>query len=216
MIYFISFPKCGRTWCRTIVDQYAERTGQEHEQIRYTHLGLGNVKDKQDKGEPWRKEGATRIHLSRNWLDALVSLYHDQKVRVSEVANEYKKGRGKTIDDFVLNRMKWVSRYEEERKLLEFDHELNYEDMISEPERTFLPVMEIIFGEVDRKVFKEVIEFCEFENMSELERKKKLDLHVGKGYMRKGFYKTRKGKVGSHKEELRPETIEKLKQQLES
>ena len=25
MIYFISYPKCGRTWCRTIINEYARR-----------------------------------------------------------------------------------------------------------------------------------------------------------------------------------------------
>ena len=68
-----------------------------------------------------------------------------------------------------------------------------------------MPVMEIVFDKVDLDTYNEVLEFCHFDNLSKLEREGKIDMRGSKK-----FYKTRKGKVGSHKEELQRSTIRKL------
>ena len=81
--------------------------------------------------------------------------------------------------------------------------------MQKDPYNTFLPVMKMLFGEVDIDIFKEVIEFCHFDNLSKLEREGKIDMRGSKT-----FRKTRKGKVGSHKEELQKDTIKKLRKKF--
>ena len=210
MIYFISYPKCGRTWCRTIVEEYARRAGlpqpEARKDIFWTHITFGNVKDPQDRGNPWSKDGVTRVLLKRNDLDALVSLYHDQMKRVVNVGKEYKN---RTIDEYVLNKSDHLLRFKSKSRELTYDYEFSYEKMIKDPFNTFLPVMEIIFGEVDLDKYRETIEFCRFDNLSKLEREGKIDMRGSKK-----FHKTRKGKVGSHKEELQKDTINKLKKKF--
>ena len=206
MIFFISYPKSGRTWCRTIVEQYAKRTGLPQPDVLWTHIGFGNQKDPGDKERGWLGEGATRILLKRNDLDALVSLYHDQMQRVTGMKTKY---RNKTIDDYVLDKSDHLLRFKEKSRELTYDYELSYEKMIKHPFKTFLPVMEMVFGEVDIDIFKEVIEFCHFDNLSKLERAGKIDMRGSRT-----FHKTRKGKVGSHKEELQKETIRKLQKKF--
>ena len=210
MIFFISYPKCGRTWCRTIVEEYARRAGlpqpEPKKDILWTHITFGNQRDPGDKGQKWLQDGATRILLKRNDLDVLVSLYHDQMQRVSSVKKNYKK---KTIDDFVLDKSDHLLKFKEKCRELTYEYEFSYEKMSKNPYKTFLPVMEIIFGEVDKEIFKEVIEFCHFDNLSKLEREGKIDMRGSKQ-----FRKTRKGKVGSHKEELQEETIRKLQKKF--
>ena len=210
MIYFISYPKCGRTWCRTIVEEYARRAGlpqpEARKDILWTHIRFGNQKDPGDKGQEWLKEDAVRILLKRNDLDALVSLYHDQMKRVVNVGKEYKN---RTIDEYVLNKSDHLLRFKSKSRELTYDYEFSYEKMIKDPFNTFLPVMEIIFGEVDLDKYRETIEFCHFDNLSKLEREGKINMRGSKK-----FHKTRKGKVGSHKEELQKDTINKLKKKF--
>ena len=210
MICFVSYPKCGRTWCRTIVEEYARRAGlpqpEARKDIFWTHITFGNVKDPQDRGNPWSKDGVTRVLLKRNDLDALVSLYHDQMKRVVNVGKEYKN---RTIDEYVLNKSDHLLRFKSKSRELTYDYEFSYEKMIKDPFNTFLPVMEIIFGEVDLDKYRETIEFCHFDNLSKLEREGKINMRGSKK-----FHKTRKGKVGSHKEELQKDTINKLKKKF--
>ena len=208
MIYFISYPKCGRTWCRTIIDEYARRSKATPPKSHvWTHIKFGNQKDpKRESDEGWLKEGHQLVLLKRNDLDALVSLYHDQMKRVPQVKKNYQK---KTIDDYVIDKSDHLLRFKEKSRELKYDYEYSYEKMIKDPFNTFLPVMEMVFGEVDLDKFKEVIEFCHFDNLSELEREGKIDMRGSKK-----FYKTRKGKVGSHKEELQKDTIKKLQKKF--
>ena len=210
MIYFISYPKCGRTWCRTIVEEYARRVGlpqpENRKDILWTHIKFGNQKDPGDNGQEWLKDDATRILLKRNDLDALVSLYHDQMKRVVNVGKEYKN---KTIDDYVIDKSDHLLRFKSKSRELTYDYEFSYEKMIKDPFKTFLPVMEIVFGDVDLDKYRETIEFCRFDNLSKLEREGKIDMRGSKK-----FRKTRKGKVGSHKEELQRETIRTLQKKF--
>ena len=139
-------------------------------------------------------------------LDTLVSLYHDQMKRVSKVKKNYQK---KTIDDYVMDKSDHLLEFKKKSRELTYDYEFSYEKMSKDPFNTFLPVMEIVFGEVDIDIFKEVIEFCHFDNLSKLEREGKIDMRGSRN-----FRKTRKGKVGSHKEELQKDTIKKLQKKF--
>ena len=206
MIYFISYPKCGRTWCRTIINEYAERTSSSPKKHFWTHIKFGNKGDPEDKGSGWLKEGATRVLLKRNDLDTLVSFYHDQMTRVTDVKTRY---RNKSIDEYVVDKSDHLLAFKKESRELKYDYEFSYEKMSKDPFNIFLPVMEMVFGEVDLDKYKEVIEFCHFDNLSKLEREGKINM---RGNER--FHKTRKGEVGSHKEELQKETIRKLQKKF--
>ena len=210
MIYFISYPKSGRTWCRTIIEEYARRTGATPKAHDWTHIGFGNVrKDRVDKGEMWRKDKYPKILIKRDPLDLLVSLYHDQIKRVTSVRKNYSNKSGRTIDDYVLEKSDSIIEFREKSRGLKYEYEFSYEKMIKQPGKTFLPVMEMLFGKVDDKVYREVIKFCHFDNLSKLERSGEIDMRGARD-----FYKTRKGKVGSHREELQKETISKLQKKF--
>ena len=56
----------------------------------------------------------------------------------------------------------------------------------------------------------EAIKYCQFDNLREKEKSGEVNLRWKEEYRRKGHFKTRKGKVGSAKEELQPETLKKL------
>ena len=207
MIYLISYPKCGRTWCRTIVDEYARRSKDEPKKHVWSHIKFGNKKDLDEKDNGWLKKDVTRVLLKRNDLDTLVSFYHDQMRRVPQVKIEYKN---KTIDDYVLDKSDHLLEFKKKSRELTYDYEFSYEEMSKDPFNTFLPVMEMLFDEVDIDKFKEVIEFCHFDNLSKLEREGKIDMRSNISI----FHKTRKGKVGSHKEELQKGTIRKLQKKF--
>ena len=207
MIYFVSYPKCGRTWCRTIINEYAKRSkATPPKKHVWTHITFGNQKDPEDRGSKWLQEGVTRILLKRNDLDTLVSLYHDQMARVNGMRSRYKN---KSIDDYVIDKSDHLVRFKKASRELTYDCEFSYEKMIKDPFETFLPVMKIVFGEVDLDTYREVIKFCHFDNLSKLEREGKIDMRGSKKY-----HKTRKGKVGSHKEELQRETIRTLQKKF--
>ena len=207
MIYFISYPKCGRTWCRTIIDEYAKKAlSTPPKRHIWTHIEFGNVVDPKDKGRGWLEEGVTRILLKRNYADALVSFYHDQMKRVPSVRKNYEN---KSIDEYVLDKSSDLLAFKNKSRELKYDYEFSYEKMSEDPFNTFLPVMKIVFGEVDLDKFREAIEFCQFDNLFKLERDRKIDLRGSNG-----FHKTRKGEVGSHKEELQEETIRDLKEKF--
>ena len=206
MIFLISYPKCGRTWCRTIIDEYARRSKDKPKKHVWSHISFGNKKDSDERAEGWLKKDVTRVLLKRNDLDTLVSFYHDQIQRVPQVKKEYEN---KTIDDYVLDKSDHLLEFKKKSRELTYDYELSYEKMSKDPFNTFLPVMKIVFGEVDIDKFKETIEFCHFDNLYKLEREGKIDMRGSQK-----FRKTRKGKVGSHKEELQKDTIEKLQKKF--
>ena len=201
MIFFISYPKSGRTWCRYIFYEYAKRSKTIRKNLIFSHITFGNSPEAEDEGKKWLEKGTTRILLKRNDLDVLVSLYHDQIKRVPGVAEKYK-----TIDEFVLDKAKHLDEFTKQSKKLKYKYEISYELMLRNPYTAFYPAMKIVFGDVDIEKYKEAIEFCQFDNLYKLEREGKVNLH-GRGLI----YKTRKGKVGSFKEELKPETIEMLR-----
>ena len=205
-IVFISYPKSGRTWIHKILEKYEEFSGsptkQKNEVLR-THLGYGG--DERNKLAAIKAlESPRYVLLTRDIPDTLVSFYHDEKVR------KFRGGAKGTIDDFVLEYKGLIKGFYSEIKNYNWEYQFSYEDMQDKPFDTILPFVTLIHGKVDTTALHKAVEFCNFENLSKLERERKEDMQVSRTHMDRDFYKTRKGQVGSAQQELKPETLKKL------
>lgn len=212
MIYIVSYPKCGRTWFRTIISQYEKLSKSKAKEYKFTHLGFG-LDSNNDVLKEILSKGEDRllINISRDPLDVLVSYYDDTLKRGK--GKEKKQVKENTIDQFCIEQTERYLEFSEIIKQFDFDYSMTYEGMKKNTLKQILPAFEILFDKVDIDKLEAAIEFCQFDNLSELERAGKIDMRSNRV---KGYFKTRKGKIGSHKEELKPETIKAIRKKLES
>jgi len=208
MIYIISYPKCGRTWFRKLIEVYEKKTGTESKENTFTHIGFGYEGDIKLRIAVMREgKGTALINITRDPLDALVSYYHDAFARGKQ---GYKlKAKELGINKFCIEQTEDYLKYKTFEEEIEFDCSLSYERMIDDTFKEILPAFEILFNKVDEKKLKETVEYCKFENLSKLERSGEEKMHAAGS-----FKKTRKGKVGSYKDELQPKTIKKIEKRL--
>lgn len=200
MIYIISFPKSGRTWFRTILEKYQKDTRTKAKDHSFTHIGYGYGKDTTARNILKSKTYESLILLTRDPSDTFVSYYHDFLKRGPTKFNG-------TIDEYCIGKIVDYNKYISEIQGHEFDVIVSYESMIDDTFNSILPVYELLFDEVNAYTLKKAIDFCRFENLYSLEREGKVDMRSKVD----GYYKTRKGKVGSAKEELKEETLEKIR-----
>lgn len=205
-IVFISYPKSGRTWIHKIFEKYesySRSTVRQSDKVIRTHLGYGGSEQRKIK-EVKNLISPQYVLLTRDKPDTLVSFYHDEKVR------KFRGGARGSIDDFVLEYKPLIDRFYCEVKHYDFDYQFAYEDMQESPLETVLPFAQLIYGDIDIDALRKAIEFCNFDNLSILERENKEDMQVVSAHKKDNFYKTRKGQVGSAQEELKPETLKQL------
>ena len=195
----ISYPKSGRTWLKVLIERYCKVSSTKRPRIDSNHLGYGHGKEKSVSPEK-----DTLVLLTRDKSDTLVSLYHDDKVRYP------KRVGGKSIDTYVKDMVPEINKFYTEIEKYPFAYTMSYENMSLNTFNEVLPFFELLFDEVNQDALREAIEFCKFDNLAVKERENKVDMRVPTKFKLKGFYKTRKGKVGSAKEELLPETIKYL------
>lgn len=208
MIYIISYPKCGRTWFRKLIEVYEKKTGTESKENIFTHIGFGYEGNNKTRKEVLQEGKATAlINISRDPLDALVSYYHDAFARGKQGSREKAKNLG--IDKFCIEQAEDYLKYKTFEEEIDFDCCLSYERMIEDTFKETLPAFEILFDKVDKKKLKETVEYCKFENLSKLERSGEEEMHSVSR-----FRKTRKGKVGGYKDELQPKTINKIEKKV--
>ena len=208
MIYIISYPKCGRTWFRKLIEVYEKKTGTKSKKKTFTHIGFGYEGNDKRRNEVMSAgKNAVSINIARDPLDALVSYYHDAHARGKQGSMRRAKKLG--IDKFCIEQTEDYLKYKTFEKEIEFNCCLSYERMIDNTFKEILPAFEILFDKVDKSKLKEAVKYCEFENLSKLERSGKEEMHSAKT-----FRKTRKGKVGSHKDELQQKTINTMEELL--
>lgn len=198
----VSYPKSGRTWLRVMIKQYSKVTNQRYEpdEHQWTHIGYGY--GRVILPQHVRKYEGTKVLLQRDPLDTIVSFYHDESARRPHLV------RG-DIDDYAKKKVHHYNKYTREIKTLDFDISLSYERMLTDTYKEVLPIFHALFGAVESKSLQDTIEFCKFDNLYDLERKGEMEMRANST-----FFKTRKGKVGSAQEELSPETIKYLGENL--
>lgn len=186
----VSFPKSGRTWVRVMLDKTKAKG-----LYKFTH-------DKLYHNLPI-------LYLVRCPLDTVVSYYHQRVHRVYDVT-----AKKQTIDEFCID---WIDKiiihhffFLENKKRNTMV--IKYEDLIADAHNVIYDVLK--HYDIPTQGLKEAIEYGSYDNMKNLH----LDPINSKGYSLKhktsgnpNAMKVRKGRVGTHREELQHETIRQLK-----
>jgi hypothetical protein len=149
--------------------------------------------------------------LTRDPADTLVSYYHDDMVRGQK--GKMKDVRG-DIDAYCRENLSHLQQFYQSASEYNYVATLRYEDMIADTYTSILPLFETVYKDLDKDLLAKAVEKCEFDNVAKKERSGELNMRVRSDHMEAGFYKTRKGKVGSAKEELTAETFEWIQEQL--
>jgi alcohol sulfotransferase len=154
------------------------------------------------------------IIMVRDPRDVAVSYYHQHTNRDLTANRNFNN-----IDEFVLDPIYGIERQSEfVLKLLDFYEEyegkkllLKYEEL-KKNDLIFHDIINFVFDSVNEEDLKLTIDKSKFDNM----RKRELSTNGGILGKRNGWngdinsLKTRKAKIGSYKEELRENTIEKI------
>lgn len=207
----VSYPKSGRTWLRILLEWYREFNGMPMPQIFWTHLGYGHDNASAVNKFLHSHRDVPRVLLTRDLADSLVSYYHDDMFR-----NPSRLTGCSDINDYVKEHVTHIQEFYHKANELNYQYQLSYEEMHHNTEETVAPIIELIMGEVNHEALKNAVRECEFSNLQRSERAGRVDMRVDKKHMSRGFYKTRKGKIGSAKEELNADTYEWLQKEIKS
>ena len=207
----VSYPKSGRTWLKVLLEWYREFNGQPMPQILWTHLGYGHDNAVEVNKFFLKHRDVPRVLLTRDLADSLVSYYHDDMFR-----NPSRLIGCSDINEYVVEYVTHIKEFYRKADGINYQYQLSYEEMHQNTEETVAPIIELLMGEVDHEALKNAVRECEFSNLQRSERSGRVDMRVSKAHMSRGFYKTRKGKIGSAKEELNADTYEWLQKEIKS
>lgn len=228
-VYIVSYPKCGRTWLRVMLQEYLERRGAP---LRYFNdrslLGISGeqiIKFEHDQGNwvpaPMRiaqlRFNTTKyadrkvVFLVRDPRDVLVSSWYHLKYR----ERIYQKGLSEFIRDDLVGIHKVVAFM---NIWIEHSHVpagfclITYEQLHRGPAASFGQMLEFMGFDVESDALRYAVEASSFKGMKQME----LEGSLKEPWMRPGVknlensLKVRRGKIGSFKEELSEEDIEYL------
>jgi hypothetical protein len=222
--FIISYPKSGRTWLNIIVKTirdlderfpficFTHDIFNEHVQdaIRYYQVPE-YFKRKETMLQRLKMYGQSPIFLlTRDPRDALVSYYHQKKYREPALARmgviKDCVKINESIDSFVLSEI-WgiktmVNFYNEWAKT--GIETIAYEDMVKNTYKSvgrFLRHAQIKFN---KNTLKKVVKLTDFDRLRQIEVKRAGDT------VDMAALKMRRGVIGSHKDELKRETIDRL------
>ncbi|MDA3916249.1 MAG: sulfotransferase domain-containing protein [Deltaproteobacteria bacterium] len=226
-IYIVSYPKCGRTWLRMMLQKYSDNIGLSRKIYSdKTILGLPDgrtIKFEHDQGS-WvpappmiknlkfnvsKYSGKKVVFLVRDPRDILVSSWYHLKFR----ENIYRKNLSAFIRDELVGIHKVVSYMNmwcESKDIPDHFFLLRYEDLHANTELTFQGLLLFLNIPVNKKNISHAIKECSFANMKKMET----DGAYREPWMKPGTkklehsMKIRKGKIGGFKDELSKADIE--------
>ena len=207
----VSYPKSGRTWLKVLLEWYQEISGTTLPKITWTHLGYGHDNAVEVNSFLFSHRDVPRVLLTRDLADSLVSYYHDDRTR-----NPSRLIGCSNINDYVKEHVTHITEFYRKAGKINYHLQVSYEEMHQNTEETVKPIIELLMGEVDHAALKQAVRECVFSKLQQSERSGKIDMRVSKAHMSRGFYKTRKGKVGSAKDELNSDTYEWLQKEIKS
>jgi hypothetical protein len=219
-IIFLSYPKCGRSWLFAILGKYlsikynlpdkksidfiTQYDKFNLKPIKRIHAGYSYEDPKKYMNEIIKEQNNV-ILMHRDIKDTIVSYYHDCKGR---------KGYKGDLHTFIrsINGISNIIDFYNQAGNCNIIGTFSYENLTYYTLQEFQRFYRLISNEsIDLKKAENAVRFCSFQNLYNLERKKKF-------YMRgsKNFFKTRKGKIGSYKEEMSDDDIEFINRTLDS
>lgn len=234
-VYFVSYPKSGRTWLRMLVGKYLQVKYELPEQdiIKtyevtqrlplgtsvMTHAGSGletRLHWKRISYDPAVFDTKKVIFLGRDFKDTFVSSYYQATKRV----NVFKGSIEKFARNNRLGIRKILALHDVWRKNghrpAGYLH-VTYEQMHADTAGVLTQVLEFMGeSEVDSEVVREAVDYCAFSKMQKMEKQKKFSSSIMQSG-REGdanSMKVRRGVVGGHKDELSTDLISYLDQQI--
>ena len=219
-VYIVSYPKCGRTWVRTMLQKSAELLAQpEH---RFYDKGLVQIADRivkfeHDQGN-WvpapprlhtlsfrqrKYAGKKVVFLVRDPRDVLVSSWYHLRYR----EHIYQTELPTFIRDELVGVEKIVSfmnMFVENKDVPSNFLLMTYEDLHGKPRESFRSLMQFMGIELDGDMLDQAIEASSFDRMRKMETRGAMRepwMRPGAKNLDKAL-KVRKGKVGSYLEEL--------------
>lgn len=225
----VSFQKSGRTWLRMMLakvlalkyntekirlDTQFMTLFKPEQNVLFSHAGCTQNNDRLDYRKIFKNKKI--IFLVRDPKDEIVSLYHDHTKR-----NFWYKGH---ISNFIRD-PKWglkkviafMNLWAEEMNRRQKDFLLiKYEDMKKDTHKELKKILNFLRIEADDKIINKAVEYGSFKNMRIMELNREFkDWRMQSGDIKDpNSYRTRKGKIGSYKEELNKKDIEYLKKEI--
>jgi Sulfotransferase domain len=233
--YLVSFPKCGRTWVRLLLG----RSLQQHfglpadaDLVELHHLAeldphVPCVFATHDDDAQWktadhvdRDKRRYRRHrvilLVRDPRDVIVSLYHQKQDRRGAYDGTIDAFLDEPVGGFA-SLLAFYDAWADNLDVPAATLVVRYEDLHARPEAELRRMLDFLgIGDVDDGVVGEAVTFASFDNMRRLEETGA----TGSARLRPGrpddhdTYKTRRGVVGGHTDELPAEQIARLDRQM--
>jgi hypothetical protein len=220
-VYVVSYPKCGRTWLRLLLQRCFELAGsptQPHHDGSIVDVpGKVIVKFEHDQGN-WvpaprplaelrynaaKYSGKRLVFLVRDPRDVLVSSWYHLRYR----ERIYREPLGNFVHDDLVGIEK-VVRFM--NMFIEHQDEpaafllMTYEQMRADPLTETRRLLQFICHSLDDAVIAQAVEACSFHNMKKMEA----DGSLREPWMKPGAkgqeksMKIRKGKIGGYRDEL--------------
>jgi len=225
-VFFISYPKAGRSWLRVMLGEYiCEKYHVSKKFLTQTYLlskkaaisrmifshGQLRMGSRSNRSYPMDFYKTKKvILLTRNIKDVMVSLYFQATKRM---------GRSEVIfSDFlwsypfpVMNFIDFSNFWYENQSVPRDFLLLTYEGTKDDPEKSLKRILEFIgIQDINLEIVKNAVEFASFGNMRKRERQgKRRDRRYRPGdFDDEESYKTRRGIVGGYVDYLSAEDIE--------
>lgn len=228
-VFFVSFPKCGRTWVNFFLKEYFSHAspGGPGPEVCFTH-----DRWQQERLRSWWERASGRsmvpaqarrtkkiILMVRDPRDVVVSLHFHLSKRSHSLRWEPAPFPEMLRDPFygirsVVDLMNgWLAEWQGRRTFML----LRYEDCRVDTAKEFRGLLEFIgVTKVDETAFARAVEASSFEKMQEQEasgRQKKGELAPG-DVRDKDSFKARRGKVGGYVDYFSPADLEFASQEM--
>ena len=233
--FIVSYPKCGRTWLRIMLQKYMEKLDLIEKKtlnasLLHSKLNI-SIKFEHDQGT-WvpappkiqnlkfnkkKYRGKKVIFLVRDPRDVIVSSWYHLRYREQIFDGELSS----FIRDDLIGIKKIVSFYNLWQASIGHLDDfvlISYEDLASHTLKEFISVIKFLNLPVNRKVALQVVRQCGLENMKKMEMMGDLN----EPWMKPGHknddksMKIRRGKVGGYKDELTNEDIRHMDSVIEN
>lgn len=228
-IYIVSYPKCGRTWLRIMLQEYVELlykgSRQFHDKSLLGIPGDGIIKFEHDLGS-WvpAPPPLSRLHFNRSKYqnkqvvfitrdprDVVVSSWHHLTYR----ENIYRKPISDFIEDDLVGIRKivrFMNMWIENREVPGGFYLMTYEQLHKDSLSSFQGMLEFLGFPVMADLLQQSVERGSFDQMKRMELKGSLRepwMKPGKKGIEKSM-KVRSGKVGGYHESLSGRDIDRI------